>query len=147
MILMHKLISTFFFVGKLPKAPGTWGSLFAALIWWYIPLGNYAQITIIIFVTILGTYSAESYSRRISKKDPSEVVIDEVAGMWIALMFVPKNLILFIFGFVLFRFLDIKKPLIINSVQYLPGGYGIMADDVIAGLITCLFIHIGVNIL
>ena len=75
------------------------------------------------------------------------MVIDEVAGMWIALMFVPKNLILFIFGFALFRFLDIKKPLIINSVQYLPGGFGIMADDIIAGLITCLFIHIGVNIL
>ena len=64
--------------------------------------------------------------------------------MWIALFFIPQNLFLFIFGFILFRFFDIKKPFIINKVQYYHGGIGIMADDILAGIFTCIILHTGI---
>ncbi len=93
---------------------------------------------------IIGTYSSHIYARSLSKKDPSEIVIDEVSGMWIALFFIPQNLLLFMIGFILFRFFDIKKPSVINNIQYLRGGIGIMADDILAGIFTCFILHIGI---
>ena len=81
-----------------------------------------------------------------NKKDPSEIVIDEVSGMWIALFLIPQNWLLFLIGFMLFRFFDIEKPFIINKVQYYPGGIGIMADDILAGIFTCIILHIGISI-
>ena len=64
--------------------------------------------------------------------------------MWIALFFIPQNLLLFMIGFILFRFFDIKKPSVINNIQYLRGGIGIMADDILAGIFTCFILHIGI---
>jgi len=80
-------------------------------------------------------------------KDPSEIVIDEVSGMWISLFMIPQNYILFIIGFILFRFFDIKKLWIIDKVQYYPGGIGIMADDILAGIFTRILLLIGVYFL
>ncbi len=134
---MNRLISTFFGVGYLPKAPGTWGSLFAILIWWFVPVENIPlQLGLILLVLIIGIYSSTKYPDKIKKSDPSEVVIDEVAGMWIALFLIPKSLFLYLIGFIIFRILDITKPLIIDKAQNLPKGWGIMMDDVLAGLIT-----------
>ncbi|NOZ08427.1 MAG: phosphatidylglycerophosphatase A, partial [FCB group bacterium] len=75
-------------------------------------------------------------SQRTAEKDPGRIVIDEVAGMWLTLLIIPRELSLFILGFLLFRLLDITKPWIINRVQKLKNGYGIMADDVLAGFIS-----------
>ncbi|MBC8197369.1 MAG: phosphatidylglycerophosphatase A [Candidatus Marinimicrobia bacterium] len=131
-------------MGKLPYAPGTWGSLGAILIWWYIPHDLIIQSIFILLSIIIGTWSSQIYANHLNLKDPSEIVIDEVSGMWITLFFVPHQLSLFIIGFVLFRFFDIKKPWLIDKVQYYSGGIGIMADDILAGIFSRIIIYIGV---
>ena len=89
---------------------------------------------------IIGTWSANEYAAKAGIKDPSEVVIDEVAGMWISLLFLPREVILFLSAFLLFRILDILKPWIIDKVQELKGGLGIMMDDILAGIFTRVII-------
>ncbi|MFN3666624.1 MAG: phosphatidylglycerophosphatase A, partial [Sediminibacterium sp.] len=74
-------------------------------------------------------------------KDSGKVVIDEAAGMMISLLFVPPTLPYIITGFVLFRILDITKPLLIRKTESLPGGWGVMLDDVIAGIYANLLLH------
>ena len=74
----------------------------------------------------------------LNDNDPSEVVIDEVVGMHISLFMLPHNFILYALAFVIFRILDILKPSLIYRVQSLPGGWGIMLDDILAGIFTCV---------
>ncbi|NOZ09021.1 MAG: phosphatidylglycerophosphatase A [FCB group bacterium] len=132
-----RLFTTFFFIGYLPIAPGTFGSLAAAAVWWFIPASNiFLQVFLILFVIVAGTFFSGKESRRTAEKDPGRIVIDEVAGMWLTLLIIPRELSLFILGFLLFRLLDIAKPWIIDRVQSLEGGLGIMADDVLAGFIS-----------
>ncbi|MBC8214682.1 MAG: phosphatidylglycerophosphatase A [Candidatus Marinimicrobia bacterium] len=138
---MNQLISTFFGVGYLPKAPGTWGSLVALIIWWFVPIDDiFLQTSLIMIAIVLGVYTSAKFSKEINKSDPSEVVIDEVVGMWIALFIIPKSIFLYVTSFILFRILDITKPLIIDKAQKLPNGWGIMMDDVIAGLIAWMIV-------
>lgn len=74
------------------------------------------------------------------KDDPGEIVIDEVAGMWLALLFLPKSILLFSLAFILFRIFDITKPWIIGKIQSLHGGFGIMLDDILAGILARLIL-------
>ncbi|MGI4822053.1 MAG: phosphatidylglycerophosphatase A family protein [Janthinobacterium lividum] len=78
-------------------------------------------------------------------KDSYRVVIDEVAGMWISLLFVPITTPTLVAGLVLFRFFDITKPLYIRRMEHLPGGIGVMMDDVLAGVYTNILLQIGVH--
>jgi phosphatidylglycerophosphatase A len=78
-------------------------------------------------------------------KDSYRVVIDEVAGMWVSLLFVPINTPTLVAGLVLFRFFDITKPLYIRRMEQLPGGIGVMMDDVLAGVYTNILLQIGVH--
>ena len=140
-------------VGYLPLAPGTWGSLLAVVFYlflhwsWYrhtdielVPAGPFllVQVLIIAFVTMIGTWAASRSESVLQIKDPGKVVIDEVAGQLIALVAVPATFIgppfLVIAAFILFRFFDIVKPYPARKFESLPGGYGIMADDLVAGL-------------
>ncbi|VAW02532.1 Phosphatidylglycerophosphatase A [hydrothermal vent metagenome] len=137
-----KLIATFFGVGLLRPAPGTWGSLAA------LPFGIYvllyangvtlAAMSLIAFV--IGVWASDRYAKSIGGKDPSEVVIDEVAGQWLALAFVQPVWWQLLLAFVLFRFFDITKLWLIGRLEKLPGGWGIMADDMLAGLVAGLLI-------
>ena len=90
---------------------------------------------------------SSGYARECGSGDPSECVIDEVAGQWIACAFAPLSLWGFVLAFVLFRYFDIRKPWPISRLEKLNGGLGIMADDVaagaIAGLIVLLFVNAG----
>ena len=137
------LTATVFNIGKLPIAPGTWSSILSLVIWFFIPLSYIVQISIIILLLIIGKICSQKYSKKINKKDPSEIVIDEVVGMCISVYMLPHNLFLFFIAFLLFRFFDIFKPSIIYHVQRLPNGWGIMLDDVLAGFFT-LSIMIGI---
>ncbi|MBF0189772.1 MAG: phosphatidylglycerophosphatase A [Magnetococcales bacterium] len=135
-------LATFFGSGYLPKAPGTWGTLAAVPLamvsqslgagWSWIILGS---------VCVLGVWSAGVTCRVVQRKDPSEVVIDEVAGFLLAMIVAPPGWGWMLGGFVFFRLFDIFKPWPVDVLERLPGGWGIMADDLAAGAYAglCLF--------
>ena len=132
------LISTFFYLGKLPKAPGTWGSLGALLVWSFIPESLFFRFILLSLTLIIGFIACEKTLKESDDPDPSFIVIDEVVGLWITLLFVPKTIFLFILGFLLFRLFDILKPSFIYSVQSLKGSWGVMLDDILAGVLSLL---------
>jgi phosphatidylglycerophosphatase A len=143
MSVLIKIISTFFGAGNFPIAPGTFASLIAALLYRFL-LGRMpgpAAAALIAGVYLLGVAAAGSFSRRLGERDPRRIVIDEVVGQWIALFLVPLSWLNLALGFLLFRFFDVLKPLGIRSVEKLPGGWGIMTDDVAAGLASLLLLH------
>ena len=126
-------------IGHLRPAPGTIGSLVALGSGYLLAsfsLG--ALVAAILVVVILGVFAAGCYQRYTSKKDPSEVIIDEVAGQWIPLVIIPLESNWYIAAFVLFRFFDISKIGPIGSAEKLSGGVGVMADDLVAGILTAL---------
>ena len=130
------LIATWFGSGLLPKAPGTWGSLaalpFAALI---SALGGpWSLLAASLLAFALGLWAAERYAESLGSADPGAVVIDEVAGMWLALVPLALDLPSYAIAFLFFRVFDIVKLWPANMVERrLKGGLGIMADDMVAG--------------
>ena len=135
-----RFVATFFYLGKLPFAPGSWGSLGALLLWLLFPVTLSFHLSALIIFFVLGVYSSNKIAKHLGNDDPPEVVIDEVVGMGISLFMLPHNLELYILAFFLFRIIDIFKPLYISRIQDLPGGWGIMLDDVMAGLLTCAIV-------
>jgi phosphatidylglycerophosphatase A len=136
MIQLHYFLATGFFSGYSPIAPGTVGSLIIVFLFLAcpaIPIGSHGLI--ILLILILGLWSSSKVAKD-RGKDPSVVVIDEMAGMFIALFACSKTWITVFMAFVLFRIFDIFKPFPIKMTEKLPGGWGIMMDDVIAGLYT-----------
>ena len=129
-------------IGRVIIAPGTLASLIALFIGYFIllKLGIALYFTFIIAFIILGYFSCEAHIKIYNKKDPSEVVIDEFGGQFIVLLAtIDSNntyyIILSLFiSFVLFRFFDITKIGLIKKAEKLKGGYGIMADDILAGI-------------
>lgn len=111
---------------------------------WYLArtVGSFDWIAlaVTVIITALGIWSAAAVEKDWGK-DSSRVVIDEAAGMMISLLFIPVTLPYMITGFVLFRLLDITKPLLIRKTESLPGGWGVMMDDILAGLYTNLLLH------
>ena len=138
---MWQFVATFCFLGKLPYAPGTWGSLGALILWMLLPYTFFIHFIVIIALFILGVISSQKISHHLNNHDPSEVVIDEAIGICIALFFLPYNLTIYILAFILFRLFDIFKPSFIYQIQDLPGGWGIMVDDVLAGLFTLALVN------
>jgi phosphatidylglycerophosphatase A len=141
-------VATFFGVGRLRPAPGTWGSLATMLLWgalaWHIPAGSRPWATVIAAaaVTLLGIPAATSVSRAAALKDPQFVVIDEVAGQLVALIAVPLAWKTFLAGFILFRVFDILKPFPVRQLERLPEGTGIVVDDIAAGLYALALMHL-----
>ncbi|HEX6274816.1 MAG TPA: phosphatidylglycerophosphatase A [Polyangiaceae bacterium] len=136
-----RVVSTWFGCGLAPKAPGTVGTL-GTLPFAYAlhALGPVAYWTGTALVTVAGTWAAQKSAEELGEEDPQSVVVDEVSGTLIALgLAAPGGMWACLFAIVLFRVLDIKKPGLIDAVQYLkPNGVGIMADDVLAGLVAGL---------
>ncbi|MHB1286168.1 MAG: phosphatidylglycerophosphatase A family protein [Leptospirales bacterium] len=124
-------------VGLLPMAPGTWCSAVALLTWMLLPERflpfEWMAIGILL---IVGVVSSDQLVRHSVIKDPPEIVIDEFVGQFISLFAVRHDIIHGLLAFIFFRGLDIVKPWPIRSVERLGGGIGIMADDVLAGLIA-----------
>ena len=131
------LLATWFGSGLLPKAPGTWGSLAALPCAWGIALmgGPWLLFAACLAVFLLGLWASGPYARSLGQDDPGRVVIDEVAGQWLALLPVALQLEYYPLAFIAFRFFDIVKPWPVNWLdQRLKGALGIMADDMMAGL-------------
>lgn len=147
MIKLHKVIATFFGIGYIGKGGGTVAAIVLCVIWILIP-STYttalSQVIITILVCILAVWSGNAVDE-IWGKDSSKVVIDEVAGMLITLIFIPITLKYVLTGLVLFRFFDITKPLFIRKVESLPKGWGVMADDVLAGIYAHIVLTIIVS--
>jgi phosphatidylglycerophosphatase A len=135
-MIIWRIVATFFYIGKLPFAPGSWGSLGALLLWLLLPITFSVHLSVIIIIFVLGVYSSSRMVKYLDDHDPSEVVIDEVVGMGISLFMLPHNFLLYLLSFILFRVFDILKPSFIYRIQNLSGGWGIMLDDVLAGLLT-----------
>lgn len=137
--------ATLFGVGLLRPAPGTWASIAAGLMAWAaIPLVPAAQLTVVLLVgvalaTVLGLFSAPAAMRHFASGDPGPVVIDEVAGTWLAIAIIPAHTLVVVpftavlLGTLLFRVFDIAKPWPVGWFERCPGALGIMADDLAAG--------------
>ncbi len=140
-------IATCFKVGYLPLAPGTWGSIFAILLWWIFikDLNLYVFGVVIVLFFIIGIVTSNIVINELDDNDPSHIIIDELVGQWLALLFLPKGLINIAIAFILFRFFDIIKPWPISLIEKLPKGLGVMSDDLVAGFVTLVLIQV-VNI-
>ncbi len=140
--ILYELIGTAFYIGKIKVAPGTFGSLVA------IPLilffnGKWPGIAITATITfIIGLLSANHFIKLKNTPDPPEVVIDEILGFFISYIFVTPTLKNIVIGFLIFRILDIIKPFPINICDKLPQGYGVMIDDLVAGLINAFILYL-----
>ena len=136
------VISTFFGVGYARVAPGTVASLVALPLAWLISwqLGVTALCLASLTAYVLGVWSCGAYAASSGRHDPAECVIDEVAGQWFACAVAPLSLVAFAIAFVLFRFFDISKLWPVSLGERLPGGLGIMTDDMIAGALSAVII-------
>jgi len=121
-------------IGYSPVAPGTAGSLVALLALWFIPFTVASLAATIVVVSALGIWSGGRAEQALGRKDPGVIVIDEVAGMLLSAWLLPRTLAALGAAFLLFRLFDIWKPFPADQSQSMPGGLGVMMDDLIAGL-------------
>lgn len=131
------IVSTWFGAGLLPKAPGTFGTL-AALPMAYLVCvaGGMAGGLIILLFMGISVWAGGRAERLLDRRDPPEVVVDEVAGFMVSLFLLPPTWFFLVGGFVIFRIMDIAKPFPIRRIERVPGGAGILLDDVAAGIYT-----------
>lgn len=141
--LFAKMAGSVFGIGYIPFAPGTFGSLAGALLFLFVPALRLPElfIPLIAFVSLVGVWAGGSMEKEYGK-DPSAVVIDELAGQWVALLLLPAAPLTVLFSFLFFRLYDIWKPGPVDRVQHLPGGWGIMTDDLLAGLLANLSVRL-----
>ena len=143
---IKEILFTGFYSGYSPVAPGTAGSVvgMCILIAMYFIFNQHffwANIILIVVSLYPAVLLGDSAVKFFGEKDPQQVVLDEMQGIWITMIFVPFNWITILIGFALFRIFDILKPYPINKIQELEGGLGIMADDWLAGIYACLCLH------
>jgi phosphatidylglycerophosphatase A len=142
-----KLLGSGFYTGYIPFASGTFGSL-AGLIIYYIPGFERPEILLpaIIVFTAYGIFVGTRFEK-VYGNDPSECTIDEIIGMWISLLFVPKVIWISIVVFFVWRLADIIKPFPARKLESLNGGLGIMIDDIVAGVYVLIIVHVFILIL
>jgi|TARA_B100000809_G_C14941871_1_gene460738 phosphatidylglycerophosphatase A len=144
MIRLAFAIATVFKAGYIPIAPGTVGSIIGLLVFWLIK--DYASFTIEMFVAaalfFAGVWASTIVEQVLERHDPGVVIVDEVVGMLVALMLLPPTITVMFLAFLLFRVFDIIKPYPARWCEQLSRGWGIMMDDVVAGLYVNVLIHI-----
>ena len=137
-------IATGAYVGTIPKAPGTWGSVAALVPWLFIkdlPLPLYGAVTAGTF--IVGFLVAGSAEKLLDTPDAGAIVIDEIVGMFITLLLAPGHPLAWLLGLLYFRIFDIAKPFPVSWFdQHIHGGLGIMLDDVFAGLYALIALQL-----
>lgn len=139
---IEKLLGSGFYTGYIPFASGTFGSL-AALLIYFIP--GFEKLYIILPVTVIiflyGIYTGTDFEK-VYGKDPAECTIDEMVGMWISLILLPKTILISIVAFLIWRVLDIIKPYPARDLESLKGGIGIMIDDVVSAIYSLIIMHL-----
>jgi phosphatidylglycerophosphatase A len=134
-----KFVSSFGLIGFLPFAPGTWGSIAALALAWFLP-GLILPFAII--CVILGFAVCSEAVKRYSSRDPKPFVIDEASGVFLSVLFLPKTAWVFIGAFLLFRLLDILKPWPVGRLERMDHPASIMLDDLAAGILTNLALRL-----
>jgi phosphatidylglycerophosphatase A len=140
---LTKAASTVFFIGKLPLMPGTFGSLAGVALFYLIRGASpSAYFLFVSGIIILGLITSGRTEKLLNKKDPGCIVIDEVAGILLALSFMPYDFKVIILGFLIFRILDTLKPYPAGRLQNLHGAVGVMGDDLVAAVYTNIVLQI-----
>jgi phosphatidylglycerophosphatase A len=135
--MILKNFATLGFIGYLPFAPGTFGSLVAAVFFAILSPSFPAHLVLLIAITVAGAFASHRAEKMLEEKDSSHIVIDEFAGYALSILYLPSTLPFLIAAFILFRVFDILKPPPIRWIERtLPGGAGIVADDLMAGIYT-----------
>jgi len=146
-VKIKEFLFTGFYSGYSPVAPGTAGTLvgMACYILFYLTFGQeyiiLVNILLVAFLLFPAIWLGDAGEEFFSVKDAQEVVLDEMMGYWITMLFLPFNWKLAVAGFILFRILDIVKPWPAGKLQDLRGGLGIMIDDYIAGVYGCILLN------
>ncbi len=145
---LAKLIATSLGIGYIGRGGGTVAAAFCCLIWYPVQIrGHFSSPLVLAAIVVLflaGVWSANIVEREWGK-DPSKVVIDEVLGMCVSLFMLPVTWKYVFLAFILFRFFDITKPLFIRKTESLPSGWGVMADDLLAGIYSNVLLQLVVK--
>jgi phosphatidylglycerophosphatase A len=139
-----KLVSTCFGIGYLQKGAGTLAALIFSLAWLLLPvegISSFYYIPVVLFIFFIGTWSSHIVEKEWGH-DSNRIVVDEVLGMAVSLFLVPVQWKYVLAAFVLFRFFDILKPLLIRRAEALPSGWGVMADDLLAGIYANIILQL-----
>jgi phosphatidylglycerophosphatase A len=143
MNVIFKYIATLGFVGYLPVAPGTFGSLVAFGLFILLRPSTFIHIFILFLIIPLGVISSQHAERLLNDRDSRHIVIDEFCGYLFSVLFIPFSTGSALIAFFLFRFFDILKPFPVKKIGFvLSGGKGIMADDIVAALYANLILQI-----
>ena len=138
---INSLYARGLYVGNIPGAPGTWGSILACFLLICFP-EIFSNILVLVLLFFTGVISS-SYETKITNiHDDGRIVIDEILGLFVVFIGIPHKFWLLILGFFMFRFFDIIKPLWIADSQKLSGGWGIMTDDLLAGIVTNIILRV-----
>ncbi len=142
------IISTFFGAGYFPKAPGTAGTLIAVFVYLLLPMklfgsfeNNFIFLICVLILSLISVFFISKAEKKLGH-DNNKIVLDEFLGYFIAVVFLPKTVLIAVLAFILFRFFDIFKPEPVNILQKLPVGWGVMADDLMAGVYTNISLQI-----
>ena len=141
-----KTIATVFGIGYIPKIPGTLGSAVGLGIAWLLSANPIQQGIGCLVAIGLALWSAGPTAKELGSRDPHAIVIDEVAGMMVGVFLLPAAGKVYLAAFLLFRLLDVTKPLGIRKLERLPGSWGILLDDLAAGLATNLLLRLGLGV-
>ncbi len=144
--LIIKTLSTFFYVGYLPFMPGTFASLAGLGVFYLVKDKILIYLTTASCLLILGFLISGEAEKIFNKKDHRSIVIDEVCGMLLSLLFIPYEIKFAIIGFFVFRLMDTVKPYPADRLQDLKGSLGVMSDDIIAGIYTNIILQIAVRL-
>jgi phosphatidylglycerophosphatase A len=141
----HRLVTSCLGIGYTPKGGGTVAAIACCLCWYFARAGRdqygYGPVLVTILILILGVWSANKMEPEWGEDSP-KIVVDEVAGMCLTLLFIPVRWPYVICGLILFRFFDIAKPLYIRKMESFPGGWGVMMDDVLAGIYSNIILQV-----
>jgi phosphatidylglycerophosphatase A len=136
-------IATGFYVGHFPHFPGTMGSLLGLAVYWILPVSESFLFLIAICVLfVVGAWAATEVEKQTGVKDNQKIVIDEVVGIFITLALFEKRLAWLFVGFLLFRLFDIVKLFPAKQTERLPHGWGVMMDDVVAGVYAAVALRL-----
>ncbi|NCQ18962.1 MAG: phosphatidylglycerophosphatase A [Ignavibacteria bacterium CG_4_8_14_3_um_filter_37_9] len=139
---IEKALGSTLFSGYIPFASGTFSSVVAFAFYWIPGFEKPVVIfPLILLFTIAGVFIGNRFEQ-LYGKDPSQCTIDETVGMWISLLFLPKQIIITVIAFLLWRLLDIIKPFPARQAEKLPGGIGIIADDIISAIYTSIIMNL-----
>jgi phosphatidylglycerophosphatase A len=139
------IVSTFFGVGYLPLIPGTFGALAGLVLVYFLQANLPAYLAGTVIFTIIGFLCSGVAERALGTKDCRYIVIDEVSGIFVTMLFLPQGLKMLALGFILFRILDTLKPFPAGPIQRIRGSGGIMGDDLVAGLYANLILQVALR--